>query len=42
LLERGALLHKLCAGKLTDAEEKLAKLTLDGDGKPTGTAPLDG
>ena len=42
LYERGALLKKLCEGKLKDAEEKVAKLTLDGDGNPTGTAPLDG
>ncbi len=42
LYERGALLKKLCEGKLKDAEEKVAKLTLDGDGQPTGTAPLDG
>ena len=42
LYERGALLKKLCEGKLKDAEEKVAKLTLDGDGNPTGTASLDG
>ncbi|HCP82378.1 MAG TPA: exodeoxyribonuclease VII small subunit [Octadecabacter sp.] len=42
LYERGALLKTLCEGKLKDAEEKVAKLTLDGEGKPTGTAPLDG
>lgn len=42
LYERGALLKKRCEGKLKEAEEKVAKLTLDGNGQPTGTAPLDG
>jgi exodeoxyribonuclease VII small subunit len=42
LYERGALLKGRCETKLQEAEEKVAKLTLDGDGKPTGTAPLDG
>jgi len=42
LYERGAALKKRCEAKLKDAEEKVAKLTLDGEGQPTGTAPLDG
>ncbi len=42
LYERGALLKKRCETKLKEAEEKVAKLTLDGDGQPTGTVPLDG
>jgi len=42
LYERGALLKGRCETKLKEAEEKVAKLTLDGDGKPKGTAPLDG
>ena len=42
LYERGAQLRKHCQKKLQDAEEKVAKLTLDADGLPTGTAPLDG
>lgn len=42
LYERGADLKKRCEAKLKEAEEKVAKLTLDGDGTPTGTAPLDG
>ena len=42
LYERGALLKGRCETKLKEAEEKVAKLTLGGDGKPTGTAPLDG
>ena len=42
LYERGAALKKRCEAKLKEAEEKVAKLTLDGDGQPTGTVPLDG
>ena len=42
LYERGAALKKRCEAKLKEAEEKVAKLTLDGDGQPTGTEPLDG
>jgi len=42
LYERGAELKKRCETKLREAEEKVAKLTLDGDGNPTGTAALDG
>lgn len=42
LYERGAALKKRCEAKLKEAEEKVAKLTLDGDGTATGTAPLDG
>lgn len=42
LYERGAALKARCEAKLKEAEEKVAKLTLDGDGNPTGTAALDG
>ena len=42
LYERGAALKARCEAKLKDAEEKVAKITLDGQGQPTGTAPLDG
>lgn len=41
LYERGALLKGRCEAKLKEAEEKVAKLTLDGEGKPTGTTGLD-
>jgi len=41
LYERGAALKKRCEAKLKEAEEKVAKLTLDGDGQPTGTTALD-
>ena len=42
LYERGALLKKRCEAKLKEAEEKVAAITLDSTGIPTGTAPLDG
>lgn len=42
LYERGAALKKRCETKLKEAEEKVASLTLDGDGVPTGTAPVQG
>jgi len=42
LYERGAALKARCETKLKEAEEKVAMITLDGSGQPTGTAPLDG
>ncbi|MEL6959022.1 MAG: exodeoxyribonuclease VII small subunit [Pseudomonadota bacterium] len=42
LYERGAALKKRCEAKLKEAEEKVAKLTLDGDGNAVGTTALDG
>jgi len=41
LYERGAELKKRCEDKLKEAEEKVAAITLNADGAPTGTAPLD-
>lgn len=41
LYERGAALKDHCQKKLAEAEEKVAAITLDKDGKPTGTAPVD-
>lgn len=41
LYERGAKLKARCEAKLSEAEEKVAKLTLGPDGAPTGTEPLD-
>lgn len=41
LYERGAALKKRCEAKLAEAEEKVARITLGGDGQPTGTAALD-
>lgn len=42
LYERGAGLKAHCEAKLKSAEEKVAAITLDGSGAPTGTTPLDG
>jgi exodeoxyribonuclease VII small subunit len=42
LYERGAQLKKRCEAKLKEAEEKVAAITLDGDGTPTGTQPIEG
>lgn len=42
LYELGAALKARCETQLKEAEEKVAKITLDGEGQPTGTAALDG
>ncbi|MEM7075977.1 MAG: exodeoxyribonuclease VII small subunit [Pseudomonadota bacterium] len=42
LYERGAALKKRCETKLKEAEEKVAAITLDPDGTPTGTTPVEG
>ena len=42
LYERGAALKARCEVKLKEAEEKVAAITLDGDGNPTGTKPVEG
>jgi exodeoxyribonuclease VII small subunit len=42
LYERGAALKARCETKLKEAEEKVAAITLDGNGKPTGTTPVEG
>ncbi|MCB1335656.1 MAG: exodeoxyribonuclease VII small subunit [Roseivivax sp.] len=42
LYQRGAELKAHCEKKLKDAEEKVAAITLDRDGKPTGTTPVEG
>ena len=42
LYERGAALKKRCEEELKRAEEKVAAITLDGDGTPTGTKPAEG
>lgn len=41
LYDRGAKLKKRCEDKLKEAEEKVAKITLNADGQPAGTVPLD-
>lgn len=42
LYERGALLKARCEAKLKDAEEKVAQITLDANGQPTGATPVEG
>ncbi|WP_299673127.1 exodeoxyribonuclease VII small subunit [uncultured Roseobacter sp.] len=42
LYERGAALKARCETKLKEAEEKVAAITLDGDGAPTGIKPVEG
>ncbi len=42
LYERGAALKVRCDTKLKEAEEKVAAITLDADGNPTGTTPVEG
>ncbi|MDE0752026.1 MAG: exodeoxyribonuclease VII small subunit [Planktomarina sp.] len=41
LYERGAALKGHCEAKLKSAEEKVAAITLNGDGQPIGVVPLD-
>ncbi|WP_171132422.1 MULTISPECIES: exodeoxyribonuclease VII small subunit [unclassified Ruegeria] len=42
LYERGAALKKRCEDELKRAEEKVAAITLNADGQPTGTTPVEG
>ena len=42
LYERGAALKARCDQKLKEAEEKVAAITLDEAGNPTGTRPAEG
>lgn len=42
LYERGALLKARCEVKLKEAEEKVAAITLDASGNPTGSKPVEG
>ncbi|WP_171233936.1 exodeoxyribonuclease VII small subunit [Ruegeria sp. HKCCA4812] len=42
LYERGAELKKRCEEELKRAEEKVAAITLDASGQPTGTTPVEG
>lgn len=41
LYERGAKLKARCEAKLKEAEEKVARITLDAGGQPAGTTPLE-
>ena len=42
LYERGNKLRARCETKLKEAEEKVHAITLDAQGQPTGTQPLEG
>ena len=42
LYERGAELKKHCETKLKQAEEKVAAITLDDSGQPSGATPVEG
>jgi exodeoxyribonuclease VII small subunit len=42
LYERGAALKAHCEKKLKAAEEKVALITLDANGQPKGTTPVEG
>lgn len=42
LYERGAALKARCEKKLKEAEEKVAAITLDAEGNPTGLKPVEG
>ena len=41
LYQRGAELKAHCQKKLAEAEEKVAQISLDENGQPTGTTPVD-
>jgi len=41
LYERGDVLKKHCEKKLAEAEEKVAQITLNAEGQPTGTKPVE-
>jgi exodeoxyribonuclease VII small subunit len=42
LYERGAALKAHCEKRLKAAEEKVALITLDQNGQPKGTTPVEG
>jgi exodeoxyribonuclease VII small subunit len=41
IYERGEALKRRCEALLRQAEARVQKITLDSQGKPTGTEPLD-
>ncbi|HEY6022566.1 MAG TPA: exodeoxyribonuclease VII small subunit [Pseudolabrys sp.] len=41
IYERGEVLKKRCEELLRQAEARVEKITLDANGKPTGSEPLD-
>ncbi len=42
LYTHGAKLKARCEAKLKEAEEKVAAITLDGNGEPSGLTPVEG
>lgn len=42
LYERGAKLRAHCEQRLREAEERVEKITLAADGRPTGSTPAEG
>ena len=42
LYSRGDALRAQCEARLKDAQARIEKITLGGDGKPNGTEPFDG
>lgn len=42
LSEQAADLKRHCEKKLKEAEEKVAAITLDAEGNPAGTTPIEG
>lgn len=42
LYQRGEALKARCDALLKDAEQRVEKITLNAEGKPAGTVPLDG
>jgi len=42
LSRRGMELRKRCESKLREAEEKVAQITTDAEGNPTGSTPVEG
>lgn len=42
LFQRGEQLKKHCEARLADARERIERIMLDADGRPTGTQPFDG
>lgn len=42
LYERGAALKQRCEDELKRAEDKVAAITLNAEGAPTGTKPVEG
>ena len=41
LYQRAEALKKHCEARLTSARERIEKITLDGNGQPSGTEPFD-